>query len=74
LALLRRLFGPFFGILRTNFVIYSGKTERVMVGEFNRKFTLLDRYVLDMTADTNRLIDRRIAVAIGVMRWNILRV
>lgn len=67
LALMRRLFGPFFGILRTNFVIYSGKTERVMVGEFNRKFTLLDRYVLDMSADTNRLIDRRIAVAIGVM-------
>jgi hypothetical protein len=37
------------------------------LGEFNRKFTLFDRYVLDMTADTSRAIDRRIALALGVM-------
>lgn len=65
-SILRRLFGPFFGVLRTNFIIVSPNTERLL-GEFNRKFTLLDRYVLDMTADSDRLIDRRIAVALGVM-------
>jgi len=36
-------------------------------GEFNRKLTILDRYVLDMRADTTRSLDRRIALALGVM-------
>ena len=38
-----------------------------MIGEFNRKFTILDRYVLDMTADPAHELDRRIALALGVM-------
>ena len=38
-----------------------------MIGEFNRKLTLLDRYVLDLTADRERVFDRRIALALGVM-------
>ncbi len=38
-----------------------------VVGEFNRKFTLLDRYVLDLTRDSARALDRRVAVAMGVM-------
>jgi uncharacterized protein YxjI len=38
-----------------------------MLGSFNRKFTLLDRYVLDMTPDHTRWLDRRVALAIGVM-------
>ena len=66
LALLRRFIGVFFGILRTNFIIVSGRTERV-IGEFNRQFTLLDRYVLDLSPDAERYLDRRIAVALGVM-------
>jgi uncharacterized protein YxjI len=37
------------------------------LGSFNRKFTLLDRYVLDMTPDQTRWLDRRVALAIGVM-------
>ena len=37
-----------------------------MIGEFNRKLTLLDRYVLDLTADRQRVFDRRIALALGV--------
>jgi uncharacterized protein YxjI len=66
LSLLRRVLGPLFGLLRTNFIILPSGTEDV-IGEFKRKFTILDRYVLDMTADPQRLMDRRIALALGVM-------
>jgi uncharacterized protein YxjI len=66
LSLLRRVLGPLFGILRTNFIILRGATETV-IGEFNRKFHILDRYVLDMRSDPGRLLDRRIALALGVM-------
>ena len=66
LSLLRRLLGPLFGLLRTNFIIVRGDSDDV-VGEFNRKFTILDRYVLDLKADRNRLFDRRVALALGVM-------
>lgn len=65
-SLLRRLLGPLFGALRTNFVIIPAGTEDV-IGEFQRKFTLLDRYVLDLSGDPQRLMDRRIALALGVM-------
>lgn len=66
LSLLRRFLGPMFGLLRTNFIFLPAGTEDV-IGEFKRKFTILDRYVLDMTADPQRLMDRRIALALGVM-------
>lgn len=38
-----------------------------VVGEFNRKFTILDRYVLDLSNDSMRALDRRVALAMGVM-------
>jgi len=66
LSLLRRLLGPLFGLLRTNFVILRPDSEDV-IGEFKRKFTILDRYVLDMSGDPQRLMDRRVALALGVM-------
>jgi uncharacterized protein YxjI len=66
LSLLRRFLGPLFGVLRTNFIIVPSGTEDV-IGEFKRKFTILDRYVLDLTADPQRSMDRRIALALGVM-------
>jgi uncharacterized protein YxjI len=66
LSLLRRFLGPLFGLLRTNFIFLPAGTEDV-IGEFKRKFTILDRYVLDMTADPQGLMDRRIALALGVM-------
>jgi uncharacterized protein YxjI len=66
LSLLRRFLGPLFGLLRTNFVFLPAGSEDV-IGEFKRKFTILDRYVLDMTADPQRIMDRRIALALGVM-------
>ncbi|MDP3769208.1 MAG: hypothetical protein Q8S13_14445 [Dehalococcoidia bacterium] len=66
LSMLRRLLGPLFGLLRTNFIILRGDSDDV-IGEFNRKLTILDRYVLDMSQDRARKLDRRIALAIGVM-------
>jgi hypothetical protein len=68
LSLLRRVLGSFFGLLRTNFVLMgAGGPDDTVLGEFNRKFTLLDRYVLDLTADAERRFDRRVALALGVM-------
>jgi len=64
LSLLRRTGIPIFAFFRTNFIFLRGQD---VIGEFNRKFTLLDRYVLDLTADHNRTFDRRIALALGVM-------
>ncbi len=66
LALLRRFLGTFFGLLRTNFIIVRGKSDQV-IGEFNRNFTILDRYVLDMSADPTYYLDRKIAIALGIM-------
>jgi len=67
LSLLRRLLrGSFFGLLRTNFIFVTTDEETVF-GEFNRSFTVLDRYVLDLSADPDRNFDRRIALAMGVL-------
>jgi len=66
LSLLRRFLGPLFGVLRTNFIILRPDSDEV-IGEFKRKFTILDRYVLDMSGDPQRLMDRRVALALGVM-------
>jgi uncharacterized protein YxjI len=37
-----------------------------VVGTMNRKFQLRDRYVLDLTADQDRALDRRLAIALAV--------
>lgn len=65
LSILRRFLGAFFGLLRTNFIVF-GKDGTVL-GEFNRKMTILDRYVLDMSEDSLRTVDRRLALALGIM-------
>jgi hypothetical protein len=38
-----------------------------VIGILNRSFTILDRYVLDMSPDAGNRIDRRLALAMGVM-------
>ena len=65
LSVLRRLTLGFFGFFHTDFMLY-GPGWRAL-GEFNRRATLLDRYVLDLTADPLRSVDRRAALALGVM-------
>lgn len=62
-ALLRRLLT---NLIVLNFVFLRGESEEE-IGQFNRKFTLLDRYVLDLSGDLSRTLDRRIALALGVM-------
>lgn len=65
-SILRRLLGPMLGLLRLNFIFcdpHSGNT----IGIFNRSFTILDRYVIDMSLDSGNRIDRRLALAMGVM-------
>ncbi|MGA2499116.1 MAG: hypothetical protein ABSH20_15350 [Tepidisphaeraceae bacterium] len=68
LSLLRRVIGSVTMFAPTDFIILRGETQDV-IGEFNckSKFTILDRYVLDMTGDREHTIDRRIAVALGVL-------
>lgn len=65
MSLLRR-FGPLFALWRTNFIFTKPDGETV-IGEFIRKFTLFDRYILDMTRDRRGYIDRRVAVALGIL-------
>jgi hypothetical protein len=65
-SLLRRLFGPLLGLLRLNF-IFCDPESGVVVGGFNRSFTILDRYVLDLSQDLGRQLDRRLALAMAVM-------
>lgn len=64
LSILRRFLLGFFGLLRTNYVIYG---RSGVAGEFNRRFTMLDRYVLDLSSDRLRSIDRRHALALGIL-------
>ena len=66
LALLRRLLGPFCWLMNTSFIMELGRSGDV-VGELNRKRTERNRYVLDLTGDRLLKIDRRVAVALGVM-------
>jgi uncharacterized protein YxjI len=47
-----------------NFVIRQGETE---VGHLTRKFlSVRDRYVLDLSGDADRRVDRRLAIALGI--------
>ena len=66
MALLRRFVSSFLDLIPINFVIIHGETHQLL-GEFNRQFTIRDRYVLDMSADQAGYLDRRIAIALGVM-------
>jgi uncharacterized protein YxjI len=66
LSLLRRVLGPMFGLLRTNYIVL-GADGRSVLGEFKRKMTILDRYALDLKRDRQRKLDRRLALALGVM-------
>lgn len=65
-ALLRRLLGPLFGVLRTNYLIQDAR-DGTGLGRLDRQFTILDRYVLDLTPDRARRLDRRVAVALAVL-------
>lgn len=41
-------------------------TEGRAIGGMDRKFQIRDRYVLDLSGDTGRLLDRRLAIALAI--------
>lgn len=75
IAAVRRIleFVPFVaiaaGLFRTNFQIFvvSESGEERRAGMFNRKLSLGDTYVLDLRDDPQRQLDRRIALALGIL-------
>ena len=68
LSLIRRVgaFVPLLRLMRTNFLFFKFGSDREL-GEFRRKRTILDKYVLDLKADPTGILDRRLAVAMAVM-------
>ncbi len=62
-ALIRR-FLPLGALLKTDFVIEMGNRE---IGKFIRRWTIGDKYILDLSSDPSRLFDRRMAVALGIL-------
>jgi hypothetical protein len=66
LAILRLAMEQIFGYVPTNFRILRGTTDD-QIGEFNRKATILNHHVLDLKGDPNKSLDRRVALALGVM-------
>jgi uncharacterized protein YxjI len=46
-----------------NFDILAGGS---VIGKMDRKFQLRDRYVLDLSGDTDKVLDRRLAIALAI--------
>ena len=75
IAALRRIFEwvPYarivVGFIRTNFHLsrIDESGNEVHAGTFNRKFSIGDKYALDLSDDAARLLDRRIALALGIL-------
>jgi hypothetical protein len=56
------------GFMRLQFDVFLYKgAEKVKVMEYNRKLSLRDNYVIDCSFDTEGLLDRRIAVGLGLI-------
>ncbi len=62
-ALFRR-FGPLGKFFKTDFIITVGGRA---IGKYIRRWTVLDKYVLDLTDDPQHTLDRRAAIALGVL-------
>jgi uncharacterized protein YxjI len=76
LAVIRRLVDliPFVGLLggviKTDFHFFIrqdafGNEEKI--GSFDRRIGLFDKYVLNLSADPERKLDRRVALAVGIL-------
>ncbi len=62
-ALVRR-FVPFGAFLKTDFHI---EIRGRLIGKFIRKLSIRDKYVLDLTEDQPRTLDRRQALALSIL-------
>lgn len=67
-AVLRRAidFVPDYGSLIPIPYNFDILADGAVIGRMDRKFQLRDRYVLDLSGDTERRLDRRVAIAIAV--------
>ncbi len=65
-SILKAIIRRFVVALKTDFVLFKADTGEEL-GKFIRKWTILDRYVLDLTPDAAGWLDPRIGLAIGVM-------
>ncbi|MFX0181804.1 MAG: hypothetical protein ACFE95_01880 [Candidatus Hodarchaeota archaeon] len=55
-------------LIRLQFDLYLVQEGKdVKVGEFNRRVTIGDKYILDMSADSQRIFNRKFAVALAVL-------
>jgi len=67
-ALLRRWIGPLFGLLRMHFIFVPGDgLDQSFIADFKRDFSIFDSYVLDVSGDVSRLLDRRVVLAQAIM-------
>jgi uncharacterized protein YxjI len=57
------------GIIKTDFhfLVPEGPGTERKIGSFNRRFSLFDKYVLDLSEDPQRKLDRRVALAMGIL-------
>ncbi|MFA6448204.1 MAG: zinc ribbon domain-containing protein [bacterium] len=62
-ALFRR-FGPLGEYFKTDFIITFGGR---VIGKYIRRWTVLDKYLLDLSEDPQQTFDRRAALALGVL-------
>ena len=63
-AMIRKVLGSFFGMLRTNFLLFMNGRQ---VGVIDRRTTPLDRYFLDLRGEAGEQVDRRVALALAVL-------
>ena len=49
--------------IRYHFDFFAGDRN---VGSFERRFGIRDRYILDLSGDDERRIDRRVAIALAI--------
>lgn len=73
-AILRRIFSAtdleiISAMIRTNFIL-TRPGETAQFGEFIRRFAVADKYVLDLSGDPQRTLDRRIAVGLAIVLDN----
>ena len=57
------------GMIKTDFhllTVDSAGDER-KIGEFTRRISVFDKYVLDLSEDSERQLDRRVALAVGIL-------
>jgi hypothetical protein len=50
-----------------DFVATDASRNTRKIGSFNRRMSFFEKYVLDLSADTGRIVDRRVGLAVAVL-------